>query len=227
MDDNGDGKANVLPSLSNSNNNSTSKQQVRTFVLHVIHSGQVLNHKYGNRQNTLLHLAVLYDLQDCVEKLLSAGANPSEKNGDSQTPSDIAVDNGNQVILQMLNRREEYRKHLQIGDTSDRHLHADTTHEVDSYRESIVDRQSLMSSSSSRLLEDSINVSTKSIKPLRPVEDNTKITPMVLGAVYEDYCDWTISTRCFHLKVSIPSWFAATRSHLCIFFSLFTILYCL
>lgn len=202
------------------NSDNASKQQVYTFVMHAIHNGQALHHKYGHHQNTLLHLAVLHDLNDCVEKLLSAGANPSERNAHSQTPSDLAIENGNQLILQMLNRREEYRNYLLMGSATNTDVVS--SYEVDSNRDSLLERQSFMSMASTKqsAINDSHLHNSPKSKIYQAVEDNTKIIPLSLGAVYEDYCDWNNSSRCFHLKVSVNSCLSISKSLLTCNFSI-------
>jgi hypothetical protein len=69
--------------------------------------------------NTLLHLAVEHDLFECVMRLLSAGANINALNSLGLKPKDIAIINGNQILLQMLTRREDYGKFLSFLDEPD------------------------------------------------------------------------------------------------------------
>lgn len=189
--------ASSISSSKGHNNINNSKQQVRNVVMHVVHNGQSLNQKYDPNQNSLLHLAVMHELEDCVDKLLSAGANPCEKNCIGQTPSDIAIELGNQILLQKLNRREDYWNYLQTGGY--RHLETNISSygDIESCQDSIIDRQSLLSSATTKLLVDRNYAAESS----GTVDDHLKIVPLAVSSVFEDYCDWNSTTRCFHLKV--------------------------
>ena len=64
--------------------------------------------------NTLLHIAVQMNLCKSVGKLLSAGADPRKENENGDTAYSIALDNGNQMVLQALSLRDEYTVHLRL-----------------------------------------------------------------------------------------------------------------
>lgn len=125
--------------------------------------------------STLLHLAIQNDLLDCVVKLLSSGADANLTNEDGATARDIALDNGNQIVLQVLSRREEYTMHLQLFNRC-----AD----VSSSNGSSMDHFSVLASIDPELCTTDL-----------------KMVPLTIGAVYEDYFDWTDSQRCNHLQV--------------------------
>jgi ankyrin repeat protein len=67
------------------------------------------NNKNGN---TLLHLAVILSLPKEVALLLSAGARSDIKNYHGYTAYEIALRNGNQLILQILNRKDEFQRYI-------------------------------------------------------------------------------------------------------------------
>ena len=71
-----------------------------------------------NGNSTLLHLAVEHDLVECVVRLLSAGANIHAVDSAGYKPKDIALINGNQILLQVLTRREDYGKFLSFLDNA-------------------------------------------------------------------------------------------------------------
>lgn len=55
--------------------------------------------------NNCLHISVINDMRKCVEKLLSAGANPLHLNAVGKSALDLAEDNGNQILYQCMCRR--------------------------------------------------------------------------------------------------------------------------
>lgn len=130
---------------------------------------------------TLLHLAIQNDLLDCVVKLLSSGADANLPNEDGATARDIALDNGNQIVLQVLSRREEYTMHLQLFNRCT---------DISMSTGSSMDHFSALASIDS-------DVCTTDLK----------MVPLTIGAVYEDYFDWTDSQRCNHLQVRTQSIF--------------------
>ena len=65
----------------------------------------------GNEDgNSLLHFAVMFGLYSDVEQILNLGASSSRKNKVGVSPKDIAVDQGDQIMIQKLGRRDKYRK---------------------------------------------------------------------------------------------------------------------
>jgi hypothetical protein len=146
---------------------------IRAMIKDTIRTGKDID-RLVDGSNTLLHLAVKKDLVDCVVKLLSSGADANIVNEEGHTARDIAIDNGNQVLLQVLSRREEYTMHLRL-----------------------FNRCTDISSSNSNL---------EQFQVLSAVEQDgaatdSKMVPLSIGAVFEDYIDWTDSQRCTHLQV--------------------------
>ena len=72
-------------------------------VVDSIYSGTLIDMK-SKEGNTLLHLAVRFDLEKEVAKLLYFGANIMVKNNDGLSAKDIALESANQVMIQLLNR---------------------------------------------------------------------------------------------------------------------------
>lgn len=97
----------------------TSKTQLKLKINEAIYNGTSLDNRVDQEGNTLLHLAVLNEVQESVVKLLSSGADPNDKNELGYSAIDLALDNGHQILYQLLTRREEYRKHLHTPDTED------------------------------------------------------------------------------------------------------------
>lgn len=151
---------------------------MRAMVKDTIRTGKDID-RHVKGSNTLLHLAVKWDLVDCVVKLLSSGADANLTNEDGYTARDIAVDNGNQILQQVLSRREEYTMHLRLFN---RCTEASSNN-------SGIDQYQVLSA---------VDVAD---------EDSTdlKMVPLCIGAVYDDYLDWTDSQRCVHLQVRIFS----------------------
>lgn len=85
---------------------------IRRMTQEAISSGIGLDKTHLKGGNTLLHQSVRQDLQDCLVKLLSAGANPNVTNQKGETPYDIALENGNQIAMHLLGRREEYKRQV-------------------------------------------------------------------------------------------------------------------
>jgi hypothetical protein len=86
--------------------------EIRLMIQNAISSGIGLDNCDLKDGNSLLHQSVKQDLQDCIVKLLSAGANPNITNARNETPYDIALETGNQIAMQLLTRREEYYRQV-------------------------------------------------------------------------------------------------------------------
>ena len=151
---------------------------IRAMVRDTIKCGKDID-RCVDGSNTLLHLAIQNNLVDCVVKLLSSGADANLLNEDGYTARDLALENGNQILLQVLSRREEYTVHLRL-----------------------FDRSTDISSSTSGM--DSFNI----LASLDPdiIATDAKMVPLLIGTIYEDYMDWTDSQRCNHLQVSISTY---------------------
>eukprot|EP01032_Pedospumella_encystans_P011145 gene11145-12983_t len=86
---------------------------IRTMVTDAIRRGVDIDRPVEGT-NTLLHIAVQMNLCKSVGKLLSAGADPRKENENGDTAYSIALDNGNQMVLQALSLRDEYTVHLRL-----------------------------------------------------------------------------------------------------------------
>ena len=83
----------------------------KNAIREIVNSGLSLNDQFSDG-NSLLHLAVAHSLHDEVQQLINIGVNIHLRNGDNITPVDIALENGDQAILQLLNHRHELQKYL-------------------------------------------------------------------------------------------------------------------
>ena len=154
---------------------------IRSLVDAAIHKGGASIDQYIDESSTLLHLAIQNDLIDCVIQLISAGADINIPNSDGLTPRDVALDNGNQIMLQVISRREECmmqmlnrKKQKKQGLLSNPSLAADRGDGTSDYLEGEEDR-------------------------------HAKMMPHVLNScsIYEDYLDWTDYQRRLHLQVQV------------------------
>ncbi len=148
--------------------NNSIKVSIKSLINETLHKGSHIDRKVDG-SNTLLHLAVEHDLLDCVVKLLSSGANSNILNLSGHSAKDIALHNGNQILLQVLGRREEYGNHLMVLDPN------------------IKSELPLKVSQADNALHNS----------------DARLLTLRIGAVYEDYLDWSDSKRCQRLKVQI------------------------
>lgn len=73
----------------------------------------VIDSNVNNEGNTMLHLAVRFDLTEEVALLLSRGARIDIKNSEGNTAIHIALSEGNQRLLQVIYRREKYLNRLE------------------------------------------------------------------------------------------------------------------
>jgi ankyrin repeat protein len=71
----------------------------------------VKDYEYG----TLLHYAVEFSLQTEVIQLLIAGCNTTIKNNKNLTAEDLAIENGNQQLIQFFQRFTKYRNKFNIS----------------------------------------------------------------------------------------------------------------
>lgn len=152
--------------------------EIRRMTHDAISSGAGLDQTDFRGGNTLLHEAVQNDLEDCVIKLLSAGADPNVKNAKGETPFDIALDGGNQLLMHLLSRREEYRRQVYHG------------HDP--------------SSSWQNFAIDGVNT-------------------VSLQVIYEDYWDWSDTTKIHHLYVRV----SRSQLSVCISLVVLTLMACL
>eukprot|EP01038_Epipyxis_sp_PR26KG_P007654 gene7654-10417_t len=88
------------------------RPSVLDLVNQSLQRGYLIDKSIDKHDNSLLHYAVEYDLKECVSNLLSAGADTSLKNKYEISPIDVALSNGNQILLQLLSRRDNYRRRL-------------------------------------------------------------------------------------------------------------------
>ncbi len=99
-------------------------------LLHnIIQRGIGVDFQFKHSKHTLLHWAVIYSADAEIRQLLNLGAQVNIRDAEGMTCYDIAVETGNQIALQMFNRRDLYKKHLATA--GDRHMSADDGRIVD------------------------------------------------------------------------------------------------
>lgn len=69
--------------------------------------------RFNNQGNTLIHQAVEFQSQQEVIQLLAAGARTDLRNAKGFLPWDIALEKGDQKIIQILVHRDNYNKRVQ------------------------------------------------------------------------------------------------------------------
>lgn len=159
---------------------------IRSLVDAAIHEGGASIDQYIDESSccTLLHLAIQNDLIDCAIHLISAGADINIPNSDGLTPRDVALDNGNQIMLQVISRREECM--MQMFNRKKRKKK----------------KQGLLTIPT--VLADRWDRTIDYLEEEEDDDGDTKMMPLVLNSctIYEDYLDWTDYQRRLHLQVS-------------------------
>ncbi|RYG60592.1 ankyrin repeat domain-containing protein, partial [archaeon] len=129
-------------------------------------------------RNTLLHLAVLEGSAEAVDALLAAGANPFLRNADYLSPLDLAEVDGKQIIVHII------RKWIYFIDCS--------------LSISFLQGKCPLYTTSTSVYSN-IGGRIRSAHGNSPVPLYTNYLTSSL-VVYEDYLDWTYSTRKFYLQ---------------------------
>ena len=154
------------------------KENFRVLLEEVLHRGYAIDFELKNKQ-TLLHHAVSLNMEREAVQLLRSGAQIM-KNKFSKTPIDIALERGNQIMIQILKRSADYHRYIQTK-----------------YSESGFDRMLSTSVDGG----EAFGASKYAWTPL--LDRNTDVTlwgPCYrLGEVYEDYLDWTDGQRAAYL----------------------------
>jgi ankyrin repeat protein len=92
-------------------NNERSEENFKILLSETLSRGQSLDLQFKNGY-TLLHYAVRFNLENECKKLLQSGASVMLKTSNGKTPFDIAMENGNQIILQYISTSAEYYFHV-------------------------------------------------------------------------------------------------------------------
>jgi hypothetical protein len=158
----------------------------RTLLRRVLSGGHSIDMKM-NKDQTLLHHAVSLDLVKEVIKILNCGAIVME-NKYGKTPLDVALERGNQIILQILNRSAEYQNYIKekFGDTC-------------------LPKVRLVSNAKSDVMTDTIFGQHK--YGWSQYELDKKTNKLVQShshmrsVVYDEYLDWTDSQRATNQQV--------------------------
>lgn len=175
----------MLESLNNYQSHETVKN-FQVLLSRVLSGGHPIDMKL-NRGQTLLHHAVSLDLVKEVLKILNCGA-ILMKNKYGKTPLDIAVERGNQIILQILNRSAEYQNYIKgkFSDSSLPSVHLGANRKSDAMSDTIFG-QHKFGWTQFELDEKNDQV----------VQRNSHTRSIV----YDDYLDWTGSQRAKHQDV--------------------------
>jgi hypothetical protein len=190
MDDEGSihdfkGAENMLDSLAEYQNQENVKN-FRVLLRRVLSGGHSVDMKMNNNQ-TLLHHAVSLDLVKDVTKILSCGAILME-NKYGKTPLDVALERGNQIILQILSRSADYQNYIKdkFNDPSLHKVRLVSRHPSDSMADTIFGQHKY--GWSQYELDKDTNKLVQSNSHMRSV-------------VYDDYLDWTDSQRSKYQQV--------------------------
>ena len=156
--------------------------------------------------NTLLHFAVMFGLYSDVEQILNLGASSSRKNKYGLTPKDIAVDQGDQIMIQMLGRRDKYRKQKferMDSKTSDNDNNYCDDEGNTAHMSTKVSEQSELTCNIKCCFDTrAISTSSYGSEPFIFADTDHKVLEWRYNVedVYEDYLDWTDSTRSKRLQ---------------------------
>lgn len=159
----------------------------RTLLRRVLNGGHSIDMKMANDQ-TLLHHAVSLDLVKEVLRILNCGAILVE-NKYGKTPLDVALERGNQILLQVLNRSADYQNYVKekFGDTTLPKVRmAYSNRKIDSTADTIFGQHKY--GWSQYELDRKTNKLVQSNSHMRCV-------------VYDDYLDWTGSQKAKHQEV--------------------------
>ena len=89
----------------------TIREVLDEFVLSKVTVNQRI--RFNNLGNTLLHFVVQFSMVTEAKQLLYAGARADIRNYAGLTPKDIAFDNGDQLLMQILSRLESYCEQIE------------------------------------------------------------------------------------------------------------------
>lgn len=165
-------------------NEEESKSNLNNLLTEVLRRGYAIDFELKNGQ-TLLHHAVSLNMERETVQLLRSGAQIL-KNKYGKTPIDLALERGNQTILQLLRRSADYHKYI-----------------CSKYSESGYNRIKTHSYEGG----DAFGASKYAWTPL--LDRNAEVTlwssSYRLGEVYEDYLDWSDSQKCKCLQRLLDS----------------------
>jgi hypothetical protein len=163
----------------------------RVLLRRVLSGGHSIDMKMNNDQS-LLHHAVSLDLVKEVIKILNCGAILME-NKYGKTPLDIALERGNQIILQILNRSADYQNYIK-----------------EKFCDVSLPKVRLISNRKSDIMADTIFGQHKYGWSQYELDKKTnklvQCNSHMRSVVYDDYLDWTDSQRAKYQQVTINWW---------------------
>lgn len=208
----------VLSLLENVSSARINAASVQYCIRIAVQSGSYIDQQFVDG-NTLLHMAIMKLLNDEAALLLQAGAHTHIKNDAGMSPKDIAVGLGDQILIQEICRRDEYRVHvLNLPKVSKAEFKGPrgsfTTVSSDSdedhdYSRSVVypfvDLDNNNGCYGSGILFKHV-IRPSCVLSLddytygcKPVTRNSESVNHI--AIYDNYFDWTDTEKCLHLKV--------------------------
>lgn len=182
-----DSKSESLAEALHEYQNQENVRNFRILLRCVLSGGHSIDLKMNNGQ-TLLHHAVSLDLVKEVIKILNCGAILMVNKYD-KTPLDIAIERGNQIILQILNRSADYQNYLRdkFSNSNLPKVRLASNRENDSLSETVFGQHKY--GWSEYTLDKTTNRLVQRSSYMRSV-------------VHDDYLDWTGSHRAKHQQVS-------------------------
>jgi hypothetical protein len=150
-----------------------SRSQLESMIEDALHKDISIDHAVDSFNNTMLHISVMLDHLDCISLLLSCGADTGVRNSNFFTVSDLAEDLGNQTTIQLLNKWECYRSSVVLDSPF-----ICRSNKLEGVKE-------VLSSAAAMAADDRDRIAYLSTRVIES---------------FEDYFDWTSSTRRFLLK---------------------------
>ena len=149
---------------------------LRAKIVEFLKSGHYIDSIVDDNGNSLLHLVMEHDFDDdsILWSLLSRGPHMNIANHDGFTPFETALENGNQCYMQVFQKVLSFRKYLRNAANYKRPRDLDCPPCI--------------------AWTDTLDTD------LLPME--LQHTRFLLGAVHEDYLDWSEDTTYAHQKVS-------------------------
>jgi hypothetical protein len=175
-----DSRSGTMSDALNEYQNHENAKKFRVLLRRVMTGGHSIDIKMNNDQ-TLLHHAVSFDLVKEVIKILNCGAILME-NKYGKTPLDIALERGNQILLQILNRSADYQNYIK-----------------EKFSDASLPKVRLVSNRKSDNMADTIFGQHKYGWSQHEVDPATnrliQSKSHTRSVVYDDYLDWTDSHR--------------------------------
>ena len=166
-----------LPSI----NSPLSPESVKLLVESAHSRGLQIDSPVDEQGNTLLHRAIEFGLHSEVNQLLALGANYMVCNALNVSSKELAIEMGDQITIQMLSRRDNYR----------RNVHRRSVERLYGAR------------SISNCSQGSDITGHTGLNPYIEVDAKVLDWRYDVSDVYEDYLDWNDTTRAKRLQSAL------------------------